>query len=120
MSKRIWIVDDDEGILDAVEIVLRQEGYETEQIKEPADVPQRLETEPHPELILLDILMSGVDGRDISQTLKKNEKTKHIPILIMTANIHAEKRFEEAGADGLIKKPFDIDDLIAKVRQFAE
>lgn len=120
MSKKIWIVDDDEGILDAVEIVLKQEGYDTEQIKEPADIPERLENESHPNLILLDILMSGVDGRDISQTLKHNEKTQHIPILIMTANIHAEKRFEEAGADGLIKKPFDIDDLIAKVKQFAE
>lgn len=119
MNKKIWIVDDDEGILDAVQIVLQQEGYDAEQITDPAGVPTRLQNEVHPNLILLDILMSGVDGRDISQALKKNEKTNHIPILIMTANIQAEKRFEESGADGLIKKPFDIDDLIQKVQQFA-
>lgn len=120
MNKKIWIVDDDEGILDAVQIVLQQEGYDTEQITNPAGVVDRLQVEAHPHLILLDILMSGVDGRDISQAIKKNEETQHIPILIMTANIQAEKRFEEAGADGLIKKPFDIDDLIEKVQQFAE
>lgn len=119
MNKKIWIVDDDEGILDAVQIVLEQEGYDTEQITNPAGVVDRLAQETHPDLILLDILMSGVDGRDISQAIKGNEKTRDIPILIMTANIQAEKRFEEAKADALIKKPFDIDDLIAKVQQYA-
>ncbi len=116
MSNKIWIVDDDEAILDVIQIVLDQEGLESETIQDAQVIYERLKTE-RPQLILLDVLMSGIDGRDVSQHIKKDKKTTDIPIIIMTADIRADDKAKEAMADDFIRKPFDIDELVALVKK---
>lgn len=108
-NKKILIVDDDPGILEVSEIVLKEGGYKVV-TDDGKSVDEKIDKD-RPDLILLDILMSGVDGRDISKKLKNQTSTKHIPIIILSANVNIEERVKEAQADDFLAKPFDIEDL---------
>ncbi|MFO0704094.1 MAG: response regulator [Patescibacteria group bacterium] len=114
-KKRVWVIDDDDGILDVVSVLLESEGFEPVVINNPASVNKRVQTEQLPDLVILDILMSGVDGRDVAKLLKTGDDTKNIPIIMMSADMRAEEKAREAMADDCIRKPFDIDDLLKKV-----
>ncbi len=110
-SKKIWIIDDDPGILEVIDIILKEEGYSTKAICNGSTVFEELRKET-PRLILLDVLMSGIDGREISRDLKKDKRTRDIPVIIMTADMQIEEKAKEAQADGYLQKPFNIDEIL--------
>src|SRR6266550_2894874 len=116
--KKILIIEDDKSILDAVQMALEFEGYAvtTAEKGEYADKLMNGKA-PLPDGILLDILLSGMDGRLICKTLKAHKKTEHIPIIMMSAHPGAEKSVDEAGADHFLPKPFAIDDLLQTVKR---
>jgi DNA-binding response OmpR family regulator len=117
MSKKILIAEDDEGILEAMKIMLELEDYEVKTTvdgKAIHDMKEEL-----PDLLLLDIWMSGMDGRDICKYLKSQEHTKHIPIILMSASKETEKTAREVGADDFLAKPFELDELVAMVEKYA-
>lgn len=68
-----------------------------------------------PDMPVLDIWMSGWHGRDICHFLKSQEKTRHLPILLVSANRETESIAREAGADDFLAKPFDLDKLLEKI-----
>src|SRR5215212_6779367 len=109
MHGKILIVDDDPGILMALEMALQDEGYETEPVTRYAGVEQQVESDP-PGLIILDVLLSGDDGREICRKLKSLPATAHVPVILMSAHPNARASASEAGADDYLPKPFDIDD----------
>ncbi len=113
--KKIMIADDDPGIVDAVEIILDFEGYEVSSTVNGATVLD-MKTE-FPDLLLLDIWMSGSDGRDICRELKQRADTKAIPIIMISASRDIEQSAYEAGADDFLAKPFEIDDLLGKIKR---
>jgi DNA-binding response OmpR family regulator len=113
--KKIMIADDDPGIVDAVEIMLDFEGYEVSSTVNGATLLD-MQTE-FPDLLLLDIWMSGFDGRDICRELKQKKDTKGIPIIMISASRDIERSAYEAGADDFLAKPFEIDDLLGKIRK---
>ncbi len=67
--------------------------------------------------MLLDIWLGGSDGGKIAKTVKSNKQTKHIPVIMISANNETEKITKEAGADDYLLKPFNIDDLLHIVRK---
>jgi CheY-like chemotaxis protein len=112
-KKRILIAEDDPAILDVLQLILEEGGYAVESVADEAalsDFPNG-----HPDLLLLDIWMSGWDGREICRSLKGREETKHLPILLCSANRDGEQIAREVGADGFIAKPFDLDALLATI-----
>jgi DNA-binding response OmpR family regulator len=111
--KKIMIADDDPGILDAVSIMLEYEGYEVKSTLNGADL-LTMEGEL-PDLLLLDIWMSGTDGRDICRHLKQKTLTSTLPIVMISASRDIELSAMEAGADDFLAKPFDMDDLLKKI-----
>jgi DNA-binding response OmpR family regulator len=118
MSKKIIIADDDPGILDAVGIMLEFEGYE---VKCTPDCTALLNMESEsefPDLLLLDIWMSGTDGRDVCRYLKQKESTSKIPIVMISASKDIERSAIEAGADDFLAKPFEMDDLLQKIGRY--
>ena len=117
MEHIIWIIDDDPGILEVTEIVLKEAGYNVRAISDVEHLESYLAQEK-PTLILLDILMSGFDGREVAKKLKKNLETGHIPIIMMSADTHIKEKTHEAGADAYLRKPFDIEQLEDIVQQF--
>jgi DNA-binding response OmpR family regulator len=71
-----------------------------------------------PDLLLLDIWMSGVDGKDICKHLKSAAATKHIPVIMVSAAKDIEQIAKDSGADDFIPKPFQIEDLLAIVAKY--
>lgn len=115
MNKKILVADDDPSILEALQMLLEDEGYNVETSNNGASLIKA--REEYPDLILLDIWMSGMDGRDICRQLKNNDITKNIPVILVSANKDTEQIAKDAGADGFIAKPFEMEDLLAKVKE---
>lgn len=113
--KTIMIADDDRAILDAVCIMLEFEGYNVSCTPNGADV-LKLRSDL-PDLLLLDIWMSGMDGRDICRQLKQNAATQHLPVVLILASRDIEMSALAAGADDFLAKPFEIDDLLEKIER---
>ncbi|MDO8452456.1 MAG: response regulator [bacterium] len=114
----ILVADDDEGILDVVKIVLEEDNkHRVVLVSEADSLLERIKAEK-PDLILLDIWMPGCDGRELTKKLKSDKETRNIPVLLVSAYNDIEGKAKEAGADGFIEKPFDIEDLKAKVSQY--
>lgn len=115
-DKHILVIDDDADILDAIRFTLEDEGYEVTTSEKAEYAENLINNEGElPELIILDVLLSGKDGRTICKHLKAEKKTKKIPVIMISAHPDAEKSVKEVGADDFIAKPFDIDDLLQTV-----
>ena len=118
-KKYILVVDDDPDILDAIRDTLEDAGYEVKTTEKGEDAENLNNISGElPALIILDVLLSGMDGRVICKKLKKQKKTKHIPIIIISAHPSAGLSSTEAGADEFIAKPFDVDFLLEKIAQY--
>ena len=115
-SKKILVVDDDPDILDAIQFALEDEGY-TVTTSEKGEYAESLRDGNGglPDLIILDVLLSGKDGRLICKKLKGQEETRHIPIIMISAHPGADRSVREVGADDFLAKPFEVEALLAKV-----
>lgn len=116
-KKRVLVVDDEPDILEFLQIILEEEGYEVT-VSDKSEYLERLHDGGLPNLILLDVLLSGKDGRDIVKYLKSQEETKTIPVIMFSAHPSAEETARQAGADDFLAKPFSIDVLLEKIARF--
>ncbi|MFC0517886.1 PleD family two-component system response regulator [Mucilaginibacter angelicae] len=117
-NKKIMIADDDPGIVDAVEMLLEFEGYEVISTVDGTTVLEM--KEDLPDLLLLDIWMSGEDGRDICRKLKEDELTRDIPVIMISASRDVRDSAIAAGADDFLAKPFEMDELLKKIVRFTQ
>ena len=115
MKKTIWVIDDESSILEVIKVLLEEHNYNVKNFNNPNDVLNFSDKEPAPSVICLDLYLSGADGRDLAKKLKKNEFTKKIPLLIMTADVHIDEKSKEALADDFLRKPFSIKDFLDKI-----
>lgn len=113
MSK-ILVVDDDADILSVMEILFSMKGFEVEVIAKGDSTFPKIELFK-PDIILLDVLISGQDGRSICRKLKSDNETRHIPVIMFSAHPAAAATIAEYGADDFIAKPFDMNNLLQKV-----
>lgn len=116
MKKKVLVVDDDLDILDSISIVLETEGYDVATTPRANEAFSTTKTFV-PDLIILDLLLSGEDGSVICSGLKAKKETNNIPVIMMSAHPSAADVVKKAGADDFLSKPFNIDDLIKKVSQ---
>ena len=115
-KKKILIADDDPSILEVLTLFLEEVGYEVQTTHDGLKL-LTFDQDP-PNLLLLDIWMSGWHGRDICQFLKSQESTKHLPIVLFSANRETQQIAKEAGADDFITKPFDLAELLSKIELY--
>lgn len=115
MIKKILLADDDPAILDSVKMLLELYDYEVSTTVDGQTI-YKMENE-YPDLLLLDIWMSGEDGREICKFLKKNPNTKSIPIILISASRDIRTSAQEAGADDFIEKPFEMDHLLEIIQK---
>jgi CheY-like chemotaxis protein len=113
--KTILIVEDDEGIRDALKLMLEFDGYEVETAENGKVGIERLSTIETPCVILLDLMMPVMDGWEFADVLKKNTAHASIPIVVVTA--FADKA-RSVGAARIVKKPVDMDTLLGFVREY--
>ena len=107
--KKVYIVDDDPDILKILTIILEGRGYEVITFTDGRPLYTLQES---PDLIFLDIRLSGSDGSEICRMLKNKTETASIPIVLISANRNLQEIGEACGADAVIPKPFDIKDII--------
>ena len=113
----IQIVDDEPQNLMVLEAMLISQGYRVTMANNGKQAIEKALTEP-PDLVLLDIMMPVMDGYETVRALKKNEKTRHIPVVMVTALTQVEDRVKalESGADDFMTKPIDKTEVRARVR----
>jgi DNA-binding response OmpR family regulator len=111
----ILIVDDDRDIRYMMQSILKHEGYKTMTCASADELSDILSV-IRPAAIIMDMLLSGTDGKDICRSLKKKESTNHIPVMMVSAHPDAELLCREAGTDDFLEKPFDIEVFISKIR----
>jgi DNA-binding response OmpR family regulator len=114
---RILVVDDEADLVSVLRIGLEVEGFE---VIEASDGEEglRMARECKPALILLDLMLPKLDGYKVCRSLKFDERYQALPILILSARSGEQDRrlAHDMGADGFITKPYEMKDLIAKVR----
>lgn len=119
VQKTVLIVDDEPDIVFALSTILEDAGYRTVTRERAEHLAQQLPQDDQlPDLILLDMLLSGQRGSEIARDLKQHPATRDIPILMLSAHPDGEREARAAGADGFIAKPFDVDDLLGKVARY--
>ena len=117
----ILIIEDNEKNLKLVRDVLQATGYSTLEAS-TAGRAIALAVEHSPALVLMDIRLSGMDGLEALKQLRMDSRTQRIPVLAVTAQAMKgdRDRFMEAGFDGYLSKPIDIDELLEAVARFCQ
>jgi len=113
---KVLVVDDERAVRDSLRRALELEGYEVELAADGAEALYRLESNGQPDAVILDVLMPGVDGLEVSRRLRGKGNT--VPILMLTARTEVESRVAglDAGADDYLAKPFALEELLARLR----
>jgi two-component system phosphate regulon response regulator PhoB len=118
MRKKILIIDDDQDILDLIEFILKENGFEVIASLSAKILDDLLEIKPN--LILLDDWLEDTPGHELCRLLKTNPATKHIPIVMISATMNLAHVSKECSADSYIEKPFDIKDLELRITTLLE
>jgi DNA-binding response OmpR family regulator len=112
--KKVLIVDDNSDILWVVETILKRYGFDVLSTLKGEDV--MAETKKYnPQLILLDVFLSGIDGIEVCNTLKSTPETKNIPIIMFSAHTNSQDLMKFCKADDFVAKPFDSNELVKKI-----
>ena len=113
----IWCVEDDQSIRDIELYALNSAGFETRGFEDGLSFWEALRKDK-PKLIVLDVMLPGMDGRQIFKNMKEHRPTAEIPTLFLTARTELETRLEslQLGADDYIGKPFSSKELVLRVR----
>jgi two-component system phosphate regulon response regulator PhoB len=114
---RILIIEDERGLTDVLEYNLKREGYETVVSHDGQEGLRKAQT-LLPDLILLDIMLPGLSGLDICRELRGGERTRHIPIILLTAKAEETDQVVgfSLGADDYVTKPFSIKILLQRIK----
>lgn len=115
-DKTILIIDDNTAIVDSISLFLDFEGYKVKTLSRGTEF-FRLNADEFPDLIILDMWLSGEDGRDVCRLAKANDATKNIPIIMISASRGLEQSTLDAGADAFIAKPFDMNEMLQKIAE---
>lgn len=115
--KKILVVDDNRDILDLITLLLEIEGYEVMAVDNGHELNRNME-QFHPDIVIMDVMLGGLDGRDLCANIKENRQTSNIPIIMISAShdlqIHSMKK--NCRPNDFLAKPFNIDCLIEKVQ----
>ena len=120
-AKKILVVDDDKGATKLTETQLRANGYD---VISSNEAPEGLQValSQKPDLIILDVMMPIVNGYNFCRLLKSTEEQKDIPVILLTSRDAEEDKEigKEVGANAYMTKPYNVDELLAKIKELLE
>lgn len=116
MKKNVLICDNDTDMLELVTIILSGHGFNVFTCETCEEVLQKIR-DHQPDLILMDIWVPIMGGERATQLLKKSPQHAHIPIIMLSANNEVKKIAQRSGADDFVAKPFEIDQLVNKIKK---
>lgn len=115
---KILLIDDDPDVRTVVGAALAKHGYDVAASSRKEEALAKIAQEEF-SLVLLDVLLSGTDGREFCRELKTAEATRHVPVIMFSGHPGAAQNYRSYGADDFMAKPLNTDDLLAKVAQRA-
>jgi diguanylate cyclase (GGDEF)-like protein len=117
VSLRVLVADDEEDIRAFLEITLGLAGFEVLQARDGVEALELARSEV-PDIVVLDVMMPRMDGLETLRRLREDARTEHLPVLLLTARALKQHAVEglDAGADDYLSKPFDADELLARIR----
>jgi CheY-like chemotaxis protein len=123
----VLVVDDSETIRQLIAMNLELEGYEVSTAADAETCMALLaevmaEARPMPDVLMLDVIMPGLDGIELTRRLRSEPKTASLPVVIVSASAQPRDfdRARAAGADGYITKPFDPDELVSEIERLLQ
>ena len=115
MADKVLVVDDDRKIRELLNNFLTLKGYKVITASSGEEALEITISES-PQAILMDIKMSGMNGIETCRTLREEERIRYVPVIMITAYGASRKETEDAGADDLVEKPFDMLDLALRLK----
>ena len=115
-KNHVLVVEDNDDILLMLKAMLTHRGFQVTTSVTTDNLESTI-TEAKPDVILMDMLLSGNDGRDVCRSLKSNSEFSSIPIVMISAHPQAKEECLKAGADFFIPKPFEMKDLLSALTQ---
>jgi CheY-like chemotaxis protein len=112
------VVDDDEDVREVAKMLLEGIGYPVTTAASAREAFQQIEVGEAPSLILLDMVMSGMDGEQFLRKLRASSRAT-IPVVVMSGHSASCARAQELGANGCLTKPIELDELLLSVKRFA-
>ncbi|MDE3214693.1 MAG: response regulator [Bacteroidota bacterium] len=113
--KRVLVIDDNSDILWVVSIILKKYDFEVMAVPGGQEALKKVKTFS-PDVILLDVFLSGMDGIEVCNKLKRNSLTSEIPIIMFSAHTSFKDVSQFCQADDFISKPFDVHELVEKIQ----
>lgn len=116
MATKILVVDDEKDIVEFIQYNLEKEGFEVITAHNGNEALEAIKEKP--DLVVLDVMMPGIDGYEVCEKIRLEDKYKSIPILLLTAKTREQDEIRglELGADDYIPKPVSIQKLIARIK----
>lgn len=111
---KVLIIDDDPDVRTVMNILMKKQGYGVETAFNREDALVKLQ-HFKPSVILLDVLLSGTDGRQLCQEIKQDDKTRNVPVIMVSAHPGAAENIDNYGADDFISKPINTQVLLEKL-----
>lgn len=118
MSYRILILDDNQDILNVLQEALVNEGYEVTALnycENIIDTVQKYQSD----LVLIDYLLSGINGGEYCHQIKTNASTSHLPVIMMSGYPRVLESLGDYGSDAILTKPFDLDDVYGLIKNLS-
>ncbi len=118
-ASKVVVIEDDPEMINLVKLILKKEGFDVTGAMGGRDGLDAIE-HLNPDLVLLDLMMPDIDGWEVYQTMKANDQTKNIPVIIITAKAQSIDKvlgLHIAKVDDYITKPFSPNELVASVRR---
>jgi DNA-binding response OmpR family regulator len=116
---RILLIDDDPDVRTVMSMMLKNHNYEVDTASSKEEAFNKLNSEP-PSVILMDVLLSGADGREICREIKSTDDLKGIPIIMFSAHPSAADKIDSYGADDFLSKPLNTDSLLEKLNHYTQ
>lgn len=119
MLKKILLIEDDKSIVEIISQFISEEGYAIKSYTDGNKIKYKLR-KFKPDLLLIDFLLPGKNGDEVIKTVRNCESSRHLPIVMIAANLIYKKRAIVAGANEFLEKPFDMYELLNVIRRYTQ